>query len=238
MHIPLMQIKDRREVYRLLAGHPHTFSISAHRHTQAHHFITREEGWEHDAFHHHLVNATTCGSWWSGAPDEVGIPHATMSDGVPNGYSIITFNRNRYSIEFKAVRRPAGYQMHIFAPEEVSAAEAIRTEVLANVFAGSSRSQVEMRLGETGPWIKMEQTSREDPCFLLLKQAEASPNPPPGLRLPGASRTDHIWRATLPENPPRGTHLVHIRTTDMFGQTYTGQRVIRIRREQNQPLRF
>ncbi len=39
------------------------------------------------------------------APDEKGIPHTTMRDGALNGYSVFTFDGQKYDIEFHA---PAG----------------------------------------------------------------------------------------------------------------------------------
>ena len=42
-----------------------------------------------------------------GAPDERGIPHTTMRDGAPNGYSIFTFDGHKYDIEFRAAAPPA-----------------------------------------------------------------------------------------------------------------------------------
>ncbi|MCC6445359.1 MAG: calcineurin-like phosphoesterase family protein [Armatimonadetes bacterium] len=229
MHIPIMQTAEKEAIYRLLAARPHTFSISAHRHTQAHHFLGKKDGWPGVRPHHHLVHATACGGWWTGAPDETGIPHATMSDGAPNGYSIVTFDRTRYAVEFKAARRPAHYQMNLYAPEEVAAGETGKTEVAVNVFAGSERSKVEMRLGDQGPWAIMQPITRQDPYFVAIKKAEAGPNPPAGRKLPGASDTSHIWRAFLPAGAPAGTHLIHVRTTDMFGHTYTARRAIRVR---------
>ena len=101
---------------------------------------------EREKDHHHLINATVCGSWWCGANDEVGIPHATMNDGAPNGYSIITFDGNKYSVHFKPARRPDNYQMNIYLPNEIEQNALDTTKVLVNVFAGSERSKVEMQV--------------------------------------------------------------------------------------------
>ncbi|MFH0980133.1 MAG: calcineurin-like phosphoesterase family protein [Planctomycetota bacterium] len=229
MHIPLLEVNDREALFRLLESRPHTLSVSAHWHIQRHCFLGPTEGWQGPRPHHHLINVTACGSWWRGAPDEVGLPHATMRDGAPNGYSIITFDGNQYAIEFKAARRPTGYQMNIFAPDEVAAAEAGETEVLVNVFAGSERSTVELRLGETAPWTRLERIEREDPYYLAMKRAEEDAALAPGRKMREAVKSPHLWRALLPAQPPPGTHLIHVRTTDMFGHTYTDQRVIRIR---------
>ena len=230
MHIPIVEDnEDKAELFGILEKHPHTLSLSAHWHTQRHYFLTPADGWHGAQPHHHLVNVTACGSWWTGAPDEYGLPHTTMRDGAPNGYSIITFRGNEYSIEYKAARRPADDQMSIYAPEEVAAADAGDTEVLVNVFAGSERSRVAMRLGDAGRWVSMEHLMQEDPYYVLLKEAEAGEKPPSGKTLPKVRESPHIWRAKLPFNPPAGTHLIHVRTTDMFGQTYTGRRVIRVK---------
>lgn len=234
MHYPIvsreekLNMKSRQEIYRLIERRP-SFSISGHRHYQDPRIVGREDGWEGAEPHHHLVHATASGSWWRGEPDELGLPHATMSDGTPNGYSIVTFDGNRYSVRYKVARRPADYQMNIYAPDVVKAAAASTQEVLVNVFAGTDKSRVEMRLGG-GPWIAMEKTAREDPAYMQMKKAEAG-WPPERLRrsgLPAAIPSPHMWRAMLPANPAAGTHVLTVRTTDMFGQTWTAHRVLTV----------
>lgn len=227
MHIPIVEIRERAELFRVLAGHPRVLSFSAHTHIQQHLFLGPDDGWPGAEPHHHVNFVTACGSWWSGAPDEVGIPHTTMRDGAPNGWAIVTFDGNKYSLEFRAARRPADYQMNIHAPQAVPAGKADQTEVLVNVFAGSERSTVDMRFSR-GEWVRLERVSRVDPYYAALKQAEDSEPPPPGRQLPKGKPSTHLWRGVLPANPPRGTHLIEVRTTDMFGQTYTGRRIIRI----------
>jgi hypothetical protein len=228
MHIPLVDVEDRHELYRLIEQRPFALSVSAHTHYQEHHFITKEDGWMGPQPHHHVVNVTVCGSWWSGAPDENGIPHTTMRDGAPNGYSIFTFDGQKYAIEFRAARRPAAHQMNIHAPEQVSQDQTGEAEVLVNVFAGSERSTVEMRLGEDGSWVPMERVSLEDPYYAAIKQMEVGSTPPPGRKLPAIIKSPHIWRAKLPTMVPLGTHFIHARTTDMFGATHSDRRAIRI----------
>ncbi len=225
---------DRQALYRLIEKRPFCMSISGHTHFQEHTFVTRADGWQGAQPHHHLINVTVSGSWWSGVPDENGIPHTTMRDGAPNGYSFITFDGNKYTLEYKAARRPANHQMNIFAPDVINAADASKTEVLVNVFAGSQRSKVEMRLGERGPWIPMRRVAREDPYFLALKEREKSfevgPRSPAGRKLPEVIKSPHLWQAMLPANPPHGTHSISIRASDpLWPRAYTDRRVIRIR---------
>lgn len=224
MHIPIVNVENREALYRLIEDRPYTLSFSAHTHVAAHHFLGKEQGWNGAKPHHHVNHATVCGSWWQGAPDERGIPHATMSDGGPNGYSIVEFDRNRYKIMFRPASRPASEQMAIWVPDEVASGDTVL--VIVNVFAGSERSVTEMRVGN-GEWIKMEQFAGQCPYYLGLKAMETSPTPPNGLKLPNPSTTRHLWRAQLPALR-RGTHRLEVRTTDMFGQTFTDFRVVRI----------
>lgn len=227
MHIPIIELNDRNEIYKLLESHPNVFAIGAHWHTQKHYLLTQNDGWNGAKPLHLLINVTTCGSWWEGALDEVGLPHTTMRDGAPNGYSIATFDGNSYSIRYKAARRPDDYQMNIYAPDVVKSGKTGSTEVLVNVFAGSERSKVEMSLGDSGVWKAMEPTDAADPAFSATKKREDGVKPPLGASLPGADKnTGHIWKANLPSDTAAGTYLVHVRTTDMFGQTYVGSRVL------------
>ncbi|MFQ3669013.1 MAG: calcineurin-like phosphoesterase C-terminal domain-containing protein [Fimbriimonadaceae bacterium] len=227
MHIPITQIRNRERLFRLFEDRPYTVSFSAHTHVQRHHFLTEEDGWKGLKPHHHVNHVTVCGSWWQGAPDERGIPHATMSDGVPNGYSIVEFDAATYRIQYRPASRPADEQMRIWTPEAVPMIGLASTDVIANVYAGSEKSVVEMRV-DGGEWLPMERFTGQDPYYLALKALEAGPNPPPGRRLPNPSSTPHLWKAPLPRGLRPGSRLIEVRTTDMFGQVHTGHRILRV----------
>jgi C terminal of Calcineurin-like phosphoesterase/N terminal of Calcineurin-like phosphoesterase len=228
MHISLTELEDRDALFAMLADRPNTFSAAAHWHIHGHIFLKEDAGWQQPEPHHHLINATVCGSWWAGVPDENGIPHTTMPDGAPNGYTIVTFDGADYTLDFKAARRPASHQMNIYAPETVKAGDAAKAEVIANVFNGNEYTTVEMCLGGEGPWTPMSASRRQDPYYLRLKELEAKL--PDGIapKLPKPADTGHIWVGNLPVNPEPGAHLIHVRATDMFGRTHTGQRVIHV----------
>jgi hypothetical protein len=242
MHIPLkgeaptLDVPQRRGLFAALAAHPHTFSISSHRHTQSHQFFGPEDGWYGPEPHHHLIQGTTSGSWWLGVRDELGIPHATMRDGTPNGYSILRIAGNGYSVRYKAARRPADHQMHVFAPDVISAAESETTEVQVNVFSGSERSRVEMRLRPDAAcdsecdsgWLALVRAERPDPYFLELKRRELESEPRPARPLPPADPSTHLWVGRLPAHPAAGSVSLEVRTTDMFGAIFTTQRVLRV----------
>ncbi len=237
MHIPLTGTVDRDALFDLIDDRPHTLSLSAHRHEQEHLHLDHDHGWHGHEPHHHVIAATGSGSWWSGTPDEEGIPHATMADGAPNGYTIVTFDGPTYAMRFKAARRPADHQMTIFAPDEIAAADLASTEILVNVFAGSPRSTVEMRIrtaeertpaDSAGDWTTLTLEPRPDPHQQRMKQLEKKQDLP-GRDLPKQTNSPHIWVATFPPDLPPGTHLIEIRTTDQFGQTYHGRRLFRVR---------
>lgn len=252
MHIPLTEMRDVKKLMNLLGERPNTLSLSAHTHIQRDDFVGPEHGWLGDDPHHHHNHATTSGSWWQGTLDEIGIPHTTMRDGAPNGYGIFTFSENQYSIRFKAARRPADYQMNIWAPWEVAVTDAGKTDVLVNIFGGTERSTVEFRLSETGEWKQMTYMPQKDPFFKdlrardeanhldrklktavqesmkpLLKEDIEQPKREKRLSY-GVPKSTHMWQANLPANIQIGTHVIYVRTTDMFGQIFTGRRIIRV----------
>ncbi len=228
MHIPLVDVEDRHELFRMIEKRPFCLSISAHRHVHEHRFITKEDGWEGPEPHHHLINVTVSGSWWSGAPDTRGIPHTMMADGGPNGYTIISFDGTDYTIDYKVGRRPASYQMNIESPEAVSQAKLAETEVFVNVFNGSPKSTVEMRVGEEGTWRRLERRVMIDPAYQRVYDAEEAIPDRPWRNLPRPRPSTHLWRGTLPAELPIGSHLIEIRTEDMHGRTFEDRRAIRV----------
>jgi 3',5'-cyclic AMP phosphodiesterase CpdA len=242
MHIPLvgkggnqLPALQREALFAVLAGHPHTLSLSGHTHRQAHHFLGPEAD-NRGAPHHHYNVGTASGSWWRGLPDELGIPHTTMRDGTPNGYAVATFEGHDYALRYKAARRPADYQMNIDAPDRVRAGSAAEREILVNVFAGSERSRVELRLtgsprsadAETGGWTAMHRVERPDPSYQALWERERELLGEERARLPHPLPSTHLWSGHLPAEPAPGSYWIEVRSTDMFGQVDTARRLIRV----------
>lgn len=248
MHIPIMELDESRALYGLLKDFPHTFSLSAHTHVQRQVFIDKAAGWMQDTPHHHLNHGTACGCWWGGNLDEVGIPMAQMSDGGPNNFSIITFDGAKYDVDFRVPRRPADYQMNVWLPERIPAAEAAQTAAVVNVFAGSIKSRVEMRVDGAKDWTPMSQFSGKDPYLVQaitrqdafaakMAQIEGVKEVDKAFmnrtyhdfgmamrKLSGPNDTDHLWKANLPAGLTPGCHTLTVQTTDLFGRTYTAQR--------------
>jgi hypothetical protein len=235
MHIPFLNHRWRAyqhevaELFQLLGSRPHTLSLSGHTHTQHLRIIEQRHGWPRKEPHHNFVLATIGGSWWRGLPDEIGVPHAMMFDGTPRGYNLFRFGQNgQYSARFKATRRPADHQMNIWAPDVIAQDESGETDFYVNVFGGTPYSKVEMRIGMEGDWQSMEPTQEPDPIVVEAHQREAAAPLPPYLPMGDGVPSTHLWKATLPDYLPIGGQSIHVRTTDMFGQTFLGQRRVRV----------
>ena len=226
MHIPLNAIDDRQEVFRLIEKRPYCLSVAAHEHYQEHRFIKTEDGWRGAKPHHHLVNVTACGSWWQGSPDIRGVPHTTMRDGSPHGYSIFTFTGNQYSIEFRAARRAAAYQMNVIAPDSSPIQDIPGMPVYVNVFGGNEYSKVEMSFAG-GNWVQMTKTLEPDPFYKSLVEKDKSLTRP-FRPLPAPINSPHLWKSNLQSIREPGVYPIHVRTTDMFGQVYVTTKAIRV----------
>ncbi len=237
MHSPIVACDNKEKIFDLISDRKYTFSISGHVHEQINLFVDSKMGWKGSEPHHHLINGTVCGSWWCGALDEQNIPHATMNDGTPNGYSIIHFDGNSYRVQYKAARRPENYQLNIYLADDVKRSDPKMREVLVNVFAGSERSVVEMKVSVTSNWQKMSPAKVADPeCERMHKLSPLLKQSVGGVVLedtfgytmdkPGIST--HIWRAELPDQLPPGTYSLQVRTMDMFGKKWESSRIFRI----------
>lgn len=237
MHIPIVACKNKAAMFRILERKPHNLSISGHTHDIEHLFVNDLQGWKGATPHHHFISGTACGSWWCGIKDELGIPHATMNDGSPNGYAIISFTGNEYNIRFKGARKPADYQMNIYLPDELAPEMLDTTKVLVNIFNGSEKSKVEMRVDRSGEWQVLKQLTARDPAcmtmhelspYLDMKKDGKALDEVFGWKMDYPSNSRHFWQGELSKSIKPGTHTVTVRTTDMFGNTYTAHRVFRV----------
>jgi hypothetical protein len=227
MHIPPDRLDpdEGRAFFGALSRHPLSLSLSGHTHLQEHRFFGAEAGFTAGE-HHHLNVGTTSGGWWLGAEDESGIPNALMRCGAPKGYWILRVDGARYELDYRASRRPSDYQLQIHAPARARSEDAGRSEVAVNVFAGSPRDSVEMRLAD-GPWRALVREARPDPFYLEQGERETRWLPRE-RRLSPPANSPHLWVGKLPEHPARGTHLLEVRTTDSFGRSFSARRPIAI----------
>jgi hypothetical protein len=227
MHIPVVDFRDRDALYAIVQDRSHLFMIAAHWHSIEQFFLGSDDGWHGEKPLHLYVAGATCGSFWTGFRDAAGIPHSTMSDGSPNGYSVMSVDGNDYTFRYKAARRPADYQMAITAPEAVAASQAAETEIVANVFVASERAKVEMRLGEDGAWTSMTRWRGFDPFAVAFFKREKERDPKEAS-WGKPKEQNHLYRGYLPANPPAGMTVIYVRAVDTFGFKHSGRRLIRI----------
>lgn len=227
-HIPISEVddrdlfrdEDRQQLFDLLKDFPYTLSLSAHTHMQRQDFFSKEDGWEQEKPHHHYNVGTTSGDWYSGKLDQNGVPIATMRDGTPKGYAILSVKGNNYEIDYKVVGEPKEYQMNIFIPKVVQKGKRTTAGLYANFFIGSEKDKLRFRV-DNGKWQPMTYVNDYDPSYLhLLHEWDFAEELPKGRRPRDADASRHLWRAPVPSNLEPGNHKVEIQATDMFDRTF------------------
>jgi hypothetical protein len=218
---------ERQELYELLAGHPNSVSLVAHTHRHYHHLIGSEEGFPGDVPHHMVSVGTVCGAWWTGAPDEYGIPHSMMSDGTPTSYTFLHIDVNDWKMGWRASRRPAGFQMHIVAPEVVESQQPASVTVRANIFNALPSAEVKMRIGE-GEWLRMVRTPEYDPVRMAVADREKELGEVPWRNLGESRISEHIWVAETEVLLDPGVYPIEIRAADDWWE-YEGRRLLHVK---------
>jgi hypothetical protein len=235
-HAPFINDFNQKPVVNLdkvlatLERFPHTFSISGHNHTISQYLLGKEQGWNGTVPYHHFVAGAACGSWWSGAFDESGIPDATMTDGSPNGYAIVTFTGNSYSVDYQVARRPAGYRMKIYTAP-VTSRKSIAEEgndLFVNFFTGSDNDLVTARFDE-GPEIILNRAVQADPEYVHNFQLWMNPEMKLNGRKPSRpANCRHLWKTAMPPDLVTGMHKVEVTVTDVFGRKFMALHFFRI----------
>ncbi len=241
-HIPLVvpdvgkrhSTPQLNQLMQILSGFNHTSSFSAHTHKNAIYHVGKDSGYhpeEHGVHLHHNLG-TASGTWWKGPLDERGIPLTPMRDGTPNGYAIATFDGNKVRVRWKAANHSSDHQMNIMTPDHVHADhpedDGQPTEVLVNVFNGGPDSEVHMRVRGQSDWTEMSHEHRLDPSYVRLHRIDQETPMKGTSRLKPPHNSRHIWVGHLPENLPRGTHLIEVKAEDAYGHTFHNQRPVRV----------
>lgn len=230
-HIPIFvpeqggrtfRLEDRDRLFELLEDYPHTLSLSAHTHIQQFKFFDEEDNWHRIRPHTHYNAGTTSGDWWSGVPDNRGIPPTLMRDGTPNGYAMLHVEGNDYTIDYKVAEKPADYQMSLWGPEVVPQDFWHGAQLYVNYFLGNSFTQVEYRvIGQQNRWRNMRRVEEQDPYVAQLRQKwDTASNVLEGKRPSNPIISTHLWKTGVPNDLPLGKHTLEIRVTDMFGRAF------------------
>lgn len=225
VHIPLFEEEgrdsfrdaDRERLFALLRAFPHVLLLSAHSHAQRHVFHGKADGW-HGAqpLHEYNVGAA-CGAYWSGMKDAAGIPDATMADGTPNGYAVLTVKSGGdYALAWHNARDAADAQIGLHAPKVLRQGAYPAWGVYANVYMGDDDTRVEYRVDD-GEWKPMRKVSQPDPDLLAENARDDEADALRGYdRSPEAEPSPHLWRGALPTNLAVGGHEVEVREFDRW----------------------
>lgn len=226
-HIPLFAERehfrsaDRRKLFETLSQFPHTLSLSAHTHTQEHYFHGPADGFTRETPHHEYNVGTTSGDWYSGEPNEKGVPVSTMRDGTPKGYLFLTFRGNQYGFDYRIAGRPDTYKIGLYAPKAVRQGQNGRYEVYANFFQGSAQDSLTYRI-DGGAWQPMQRANEPDPVMSGVRYRwDSAEKPLTGTRPSSPVASAHLWKARLTGKLAAGEHVVEVQARDRYGRTFT-----------------
>lgn len=228
MHIPLTSVSNRAELLGLLSRFPRTLSISGHTHSTWQKDLGAADGWQREQPHRHIVNVTACGGWWTGQPDERGIPHGLMTDGAPKGWAELTLRADgSYQYDFRGAELPTDEQFAIRAPASADADTEIKAYV--NVYAGSPETVVEARLlpdiagaERHTPWLSFTRHVEPDPWLAAKRAAEELVREDRWRKMPAPGDVEHLWSGKLliPEMPGEQV-LLQVRVRDREGRLWS-----------------
>lgn len=221
-HIPLYTIANIDTLLSIIADRPNTLAISGHRHIMEQEFLTYGQKFEM----HEVVAGAVGGLWWDGERDWKGIPVAVMGGGAPKGYYVFTFAKNTYQMQYKALELPVSKQINIWVYEEergdpgvIKPANFQGNEVLVNVFAGSERTSVKMRIND-GEWQSLAKTEDHDQFIARIIRLEALgiyPTQNQNCSYLKKEPSKHIWKGYYPADLPKGSHKIEVIATDKYG---------------------
>jgi len=236
---PAQNLTNREALFALFEGRRFTASFSGHTHTTEHHYFDAADGWRGATEHHHHVLTALSGSWWSGPFDHRGVATADSRDGTPNGFHVLSVDRNACKTRFVPAKEPNGRQMRISIDSRFHAAEPVAEHefrqgqlfgspiaraslgaaaLIADVFDGGPKTRVTMRVGRRAP-TEMARHAAPDP-FVAEVYAR---NPATKKAWVKAETSSHLWSARLPADLPPGAHRIVVEATTEYGDVVAGR---------------
>jgi hypothetical protein len=213
---------DRARLFALLRDRPHVLLLSGHTHYVRHVFYGAAEGWNGSAPLHEANVAAACGGFWGGPLDAEGLPIATMSDGTPPGYAVLTVHGTTAQIAYRPGRpQPGGRdQLALHVPDVIAPKQGY-VSFYANVYDGHDGWTVEARVDQRG-WLPLKRVLGWDPTYAAAYLAQDRATAPPSTpRLPDPTICYHLWRAFLPGDLAIGKHLLTVRASSPDGPTFS-----------------
>ncbi|MEQ8486935.1 MAG: calcineurin-like phosphoesterase family protein [Pseudomonadales bacterium] len=215
------------ELLEVLAPFQRVYAIAGHDTSNSWKVkVDHTHNWHGDWFIAHTLAEVRGNGWSSGPRDERDVRWATMQDGNPNGYYVMTFRGTEVQPRFiPAAGDPYRTMRIVLDPlldgtrDPDGAVTAINrgrlqagTKVVVNLFDGGERDLVELSI-DGGEYVAMANVLRNDPFMDRLRARFAGT--PDGFSSPQPS--SHIWEHPLPALEP-GLHVLRVRALDEFGQ--------------------
>lgn len=216
------------ELLAVIEGFDHVYGMAGHDTSNSWKVeVGHEHGWYGYPFIAHTLAEARGNDWSNGPRDERGVRAATMQDGNPNGFYVMTFNGTEVQPKFMpASKNPPSAMRVVLDPlldgtlDEAGGIVALErghllpeTRVVVNLFDGGERDAVWLSL-DGSDYIAMTNVLRTDPYmerrFAAFQGTEDSFGRP--------QPSSHIWEYELAESLPAGLHVVRVRTRDEFGQ--------------------
>lgn len=192
--------------------------------------VDHTHNWYGDWFISHTLAEVRGAGWRNGPRDERDVRLATMQDGNPNGYYVMTFEGTTVKPRFIPASGDPNTSMRIVLDPLLDGTRDADGKVLSinrgvllpgtkavvNLFDGGERDLVEMSING-GKYVAMTNVLRTDPFLVRLRARfagteDALANPQP---------SSHIWEYDLPQLEP-GLHVLSVRAVDEFGQKSSG----------------
>ena len=212
---------DQKALFDLLKPFDNTLTLSAHTHFQKIGFLDEDEGWSGENLHLHFNVGASCGDWWSGVPDEDGIPPTTMRDGTPNGYVILHLDGNQYTYDYKIARGDESDKMSFWGPKAVPQNSWHGAELFVNYYLGSEKTKVEYKVDDQ-EWKEMGKSDLDDPGYAVYAyEWDEAEKVLDGRRPSNPVKSTHLWKTGVPNNLSVGGHAIEVKVTDMFGRVFS-----------------
>jgi len=222
-HIPLGMMDNKQKFLELLENRKNILLLSGHTHTVFQNFRKRNN----QPAIHELTAGAVSGYWWTGEKDWQGIPLALMQDGTPRGYFEIHFSKTPegtdYQLHYKGVGLSTERQLSLwFGATNTEISNTLSGDertIFANVFAGSTETEVQMRI-DGREWQPMGRRRILDPFVNRIKKLQSKKLYPNGIsrRSPYLSRESaHIWKGLLPAKLEEGLHKLEVLAKDEYG---------------------
>jgi hypothetical protein len=187
--------------------------------------VNHTHGWHGYPFTAHTLAETRGGGWGLGPRDDRGVRPATMADGNPNGYYVLSFDGTKVVPRFVPAHTPDGQRMRVtldpplVVPGDAREAQLDRgmqpsgMKAVVNLYDGGEKDRITVSLDGAAP-VPLKNVLRTDPYMeRVYKQYENTPD-----KYAKPAPSSHIWEFDLPLLEP-GPHSLQFEAVDQFGQT-------------------